>query len=175
MSRWLPRVAMSTAVVTTVAVACFACNADKPELTDAGGGDAQPCSPFADQLIAYTPGKGGPSDAGTSALGAPDDDTVLIDVDAELTVAFVGLGAIIDEEGDDITLHATASTDGTAVAYVSGDGVDFRYVGDVTMDNLTLDLATASASSAGYVRLVGTAGTVNVDAIEAVMGICNQP
>lgn len=172
--RWITGVNGSIQGLITVAVACFACNADKPALTDAGGGDALPCSPFADELVAFTPGTGEPSDAGEVALGAPDGDVIVIDTDASLTVAFLGIGAIIDEEGIDIVLHATASEDGAAVAYVSGDGESYRFAGDVAADSFEIDLATASASTAAYFRIVGTAGTVSVDAIEAVMVDCNQ-
>lgn len=159
----------------TVAVACFACNADKPSLSDAGGGDALPCSPYADELVAFTPGSGAPSDAGESALGPPDGDPVLIDVDASLTVAFLGLGAVIDGEGNDIVLHATASEDGAAVAYVSDDGEEYRFAADLATDGFDIDLATASASTAAYLRVVGTAGTISIDAVEVVMADCASP
>jgi hypothetical protein len=157
---------------STVALACFACNAERPTLTDAGAGELPPCTTFADELVAFTPGDGGPSDEGEAALGAPDGTAVTVALDATLTVAFLGLGAAIDEEGDDIRVHATPEQDASAVAYVSDDGIDYRYVGDVTMDTLDFDLAIASASSASYFRVVGTGGAIDVDAIEILTTSC---
>jgi hypothetical protein len=158
---------------STVALACFACNAERPTLTDAGAGELPPCTTFADELVAFTPGDGGPSDEGEAALGAPDGAVVALGLDATLTVAFLGLGAAIDEEGDDIRVHATVADEATAVAYVSDDGLEYRFVGDVTVDTLDLDLATASASSASYFELVGTGGAIDIDAVEILTTSCN--
>lgn len=156
----------------TVSLAALGCNADRPELTDASGGGL-PCSPFADLLVAFTPGTGGPSEAGASALGAPDGDVVAVGVDASLTVAFVGAGAFTDGASDDVQIHATASADAQAIAYVSADGASFEFAGDLGPDNLLIDLATASASAVTEVRVVGVAGEVAIDAVEALTIDCN--
>jgi hypothetical protein len=159
--------------IATVSLAAFACNAERPTLTD-GSADGPPCSPFADQLVAFTPGTGGPSDAGEAALGAPDDAAVTIGVDATLELRFAGAGALVDETGDDIQIHATATADAAAVAYVSEGGDDFRFVGDVTAEMLLIDLATASASRAEAFRVIGVAGEVAIDAVEALTVDCNS-
>ena len=161
---------------TTVAAHLAACNADTPKLTDASSDMQFPCSEFADLVVAFTPGVGGPSDAGESALGAPDADVVAIDTDASLTVAFIGAGAVIDEVGDDIRLHATSSSDASGVVYASSDGLDYRFLADVgaALDApLDVDLATASTSASVHLRVVGTAGTISLDAVEALSVVCN--
>lgn len=156
-----------------VAVALAACSADAPQLSDAAA-DGPACSPFADQLVAFTPGTGGPSDAGEAALGMPDGAAVTLGVDASLTVRFTGAGALADAEGDDLMVHATADADAAAVAYVSEDGAEFRFAADLSMDSLTVDLATASASRAEAFRVIGVAGEVAIDAIEALTVDCNN-
>lgn len=155
------------------AIALGACSADAPALSDAAA-DGPLCSPFADQLVAFTPGTGGPSDAGEAALGPPDGASVTVGVDASLTVRFAGAGALFDADGDDLTVHATASADAAAVAYVSEDGDEFRFAADLSAEVLTVDLANASASRAEAFRVVGVAGEVAIDAVEALTIDCNS-
>ena len=159
--------------LSTVSLAALGCNAERPDLTDASGGGL-PCSQFADQLVAFTPGTGGPSDAGEAALGEPDTVVVSVGVDATLTVAFVGAGAIVDGMGDDIQIHAMPGTDSQAIAYVSDGGVNFEFAGDLGPDALLVDLATASASRATHLRVVGVAGEVAIDAAEGLTIDCTS-
>jgi hypothetical protein len=157
----------------TVSLAAFGCNADTPSLSD-GSVDGPPCSPFADQLVAFTPGTGGASDAGEAALGPPDDEPVVVGVDASLTLRFAGAGALADDTGDELQIYATATADAAAVAYVSEDGEEFRFAADLSVDNLLVDLANASASRAEAFRVIGVAGELAIDAVEALTIDCNS-
>jgi len=153
--------------IVALVAAIAGCTADKPALTDAAA-DGPPCSPFADQLVAFTQGTGGPSMEGAAALGAPDGDLVSVGPDASLTVSFVGAGAVSDGVDFDIQVHGNATADVAAVAYVSEDGTEFRFAGDLTSDALLVDLATASVSRAQAFRVIGVAGELALDAVEAI-------
>jgi hypothetical protein len=162
-------------VATTVLWLLVGCKADLPVLAGDGSIETE-CSSFADLLVAYTPaGETGSSEAGERALGAPDGEVVAIDPDAVLVVGFIGLGAVIDAEGDDILVHGTAGDEALAAAYVSDDGQTFQFVGDLGPETLALDLATATATVAVYLRIVGIAGVVSVDAVEALQTDCTDP
>jgi hypothetical protein len=159
---------------TTVLWLLAGCKADLPQLTSDGSIETE-CSPFADLLVTFTPaGETGSSSDGERALGPPDGEVVAIDTDSVLVVAFVGLGGVIDEEGDDILVHGSASEDGLAATYVSDDNQSFQYAGDLDADGLTIDLATATATVALYVRIVGITGVVSVDAVEALQTTCGS-
>ncbi len=164
------------AVALGAALLAGACQADLPDLLAGDGALVVPCSPFADLIVEYKPG-GGDNDpaAGMAALGGSDGAGVTISVDTVLTVGFVGLGAVIDGEGADLGVAVVAVPEpGTQVTgYTSVDGDTFEYAGDLTAENTTLDLGLlAGTPSASYVRLVGIAGALEVDAIEAVQTTC---
>lgn len=157
------------------AAALAACTADRPDLVAGDGSVVTPCTPFADLVVEYKPG-GGDNDpaAAAAALGGPDDAGVAVGPDTVLTVAFVGLGAVIDADGADVGIATVGlPAAGTAVTgYVSDDGETFHYAGDLTADATTLDLALSSVPSAGWVRLVGLSGELAVDAVEALQTTC---
>lgn len=156
-------------------VALAGCTADRPDLVAGDGSVEVPCSPFADLVVEYKPA-GGDNDpaAAAATLGAPDDDAVAVGPDTVLTLAFVGLGAVIDADGADVGVAVVGlPADGTvATGYLSADGETFHFAGDLDPDGTTLDLAIAGLASAGYVRLVGLSGELAVDAVEAVQTTC---
>jgi hypothetical protein len=166
------------AVATVLGLLC-GCNIDVPDLGGGDGGIDVECSQFSDLLLSYTPADGtGISTAGERAVGPPDGESVLLDPDAVLILGFIGLGGVVDEEGDDIRIHGEVSPDTLVNAYVSTetDPDSFRYAGDLGDQVLDIDLATASSSVAIYLRLVGIEGALQVDAVEALQTTCpGQP
>jgi hypothetical protein len=160
------------------AVGGAGCTADRPDLLAGDGSIDTPCSTFADLVVEFKPA-GGDSDlaAGMPALGPADGAAVSITPDGVLTLAFVGLGAIIDADGDDfaVTVVGTPDTGTTVSAYASTDGESFAYVGDLDADVHTIDLATTAQRSASYLRFIGLAGSLAIDSVEAVQTSCNSP
>jgi hypothetical protein len=152
-----------------------ACAADRPDLIAEDGSIDVPCTPFADRVVEYAAG-GGANDpeAASDALGAPDDVGVALAPDAVLTVGFLGLGAVTDADGADlgVAVAAEPAADAAAVAYVSSDGAAFTYAATLDAATTTIDLATAGASHAVYLRLVGQAETFSIDAVEAIGASC---
>lgn len=132
-----------------------------------------PCSTYADYLVAYNPaGTEGGSDLGSKALGAPDLDVVALSANSTLTVAFLGLGGIVDQNGQDLAVHGTV--DGEVAVYVGQDETDLVFSGSLTADELTVDVSIASAATVSFVRLVGIAGEASIDAFEAVQTVCSD-
>jgi hypothetical protein len=174
-----PRIAPGRLVVALAAAllaVAGACQADLPDLLGGDGSLAVPCSPFADLVIEYKPG-GGDNDpaAGMPALGGGDGAGVAITVNTVLTVGFLGLGAVTDGEGADfgIAVVAVPEPDTQVAGYTSVDGETFEYAGDLTAETTTLDLGLlAGTPSASYVRVVGIAGALEIDAIEAIQETC---
>ena len=165
-----------------LATAVAACKADTPPLSGKDGTVGDECTPYADQLVAYTPAEGGNPEDGQLALGAPDDQAVTVTTDDLLTIGFVSLGGVQESDedggppGPDIRVHATAA-DGTEVdAYMSVDGETWETagtVGNVEATDLDLDIAdTASLSLVVYVQLVGVTGALAVDAFESLQTTC---
>jgi hypothetical protein len=152
-----------------------ACTAPRPDLIAGDGSLTGDCTPFADLVVEFKPA-GGDNDpaAAAAALGPPDDQGVALVADSVLTVRFVGLGAVIEGDGADVGIALVAVPEPGALAsgYVSIDGETFEFAGEVGPDGSTLDLAASSLSAASYVRLVGLAGSLAVDAIEAVQTSC---
>ncbi len=158
-------------MIATVTCAFAGCNADRPKLTSAADGGVTPCSTFADLVVGFTDASGNSASAGPS-LGAPDGSVVAIGINASLTVAFIGAGALVDETGDDLRIHGTVRASAVAVAYVVNDSGDTRFLGDLTSLPADLDLATASESTATEIRIVGMAGELSIDAFEAIQLSC---
>ncbi len=162
-----------------LATGLAACKADTPPLTGQDDDVGDECTPYADQLVAYTPVSGGTPEDGELALGAPDEEAVTIATDDILTIGFVSLGGVEEgeEDGPDIRLHAIA-VDGTEVdVSMSVDGETWETAGsagnfDDTAD-LDLDIAeTASLSLVVYVQLVGVTGALAVDSVESLQTVC---
>lgn len=162
-----------------LATGLAACKADTPPLSGQDDNVGDECTPYADQLVAYTPVAGGTPEDGELALGAPDEEAVTIATDDVLTIGFVSLGGVEEneEDGADIRLHAIA-VDGTEVdVWMSADGETFETAGtagnfDAGAD-LDLDIAeTASLSLVVYVQLVGVSGALAVDSVESLQTVC---
>ena len=132
-----------------------------------------PCSTYADYLVAYNPaGTEGGSDLGGQALGAPDQEVVPLTPNSTLTLAFLGLGGIVDETGQDLTVHGTV--DGEVAVYVGRDETDLVFSGSLNADTLTVDVSVASARTVSFIRLVGIAGDASIDALEALQTPCTD-
>jgi hypothetical protein len=153
-----------------------ACKAELPDLVDEDAGVDLPCSVYADQLVAYNPAGGeGGSDVGSKALAAPDGDGVPLQANAVLTVAFIGLGGIVDATDDDIRVHG--SVDGEVAVYLGESGTaDLVFAGSLTSSDLDIDIEDQDGSLrvATYVQLVGISGTATIDAVEALQTSCNN-
>lgn len=169
---------MGAIVPVLVTAVGISCSADLPTIGNDGDITVE-CTPHADLLIAYTPpGSEEPSSEGEKTLGAPDSDAITLSTNGSLTVAFVGLGSIVNGDGADILVHATG-VEGTVVnAYASATGGDdFEYIGELSGSIPgvgELDLATGSVSAATYVRLIGAGETLSVDAFESVSTLCTN-
>lgn len=166
-------------LLLALATALAACKADTPPLSGEDDAVGDECTPYADQLVAYTPVAGGSSDDGELALGAPDDQLVTVAADDVLTLGFVGLGGVTEVEdlGPDIRLYGIAA-DGTEVTvWMSADGEAWETAGSAGNfdDNadLELDIAdTASLTVVVYVQLVGVSGQLGLDAAESLQTTC---
>ena len=157
-----------------------ACKADLPKQVTSDAGVDTPCSIYADQLVAFNPaGAEGGSELGLKALAAPDGDGVVLATNAVLTVAFLGLGAIEDDERigiDDLRVHGTYGPSTKVALYVGfGDG-DMEFSGNVGNtpdgpDDL-IDFGIAQVSLVSYVQLVGLEGEATIDAFESLATPC---
>lgn len=162
-----------------LATGLAACKADTPPLTGKDDAVGAECTPYADQLVAYTPAEGGSSADGELALGAPDDQTVSIATDDVLTIGFVGLGGVseVDEVGADIRLHGIAADATEVTVWMSVDGEAWETAGSAGNfeegADLDLDIAeTASLTVVVYLQLVGVSGQLAVDAVESLQTTC---
>jgi hypothetical protein len=146
------------------------CKADLPPITDANGAfDATCTGPYADMVVDTFP----TSLDGKPALGAPDSLVVTLMVDQVVTVGFIGLGAITDQQGMDLRVHAVGVVaPGHAIVQFAGPDMQFRFGGDVTADLTELDIATATVPAAVYARVIGINGTVALDSLEAIHDAC---
>lgn len=153
-----------------------ACKADLPKQVALDAGVDTPCSIFADQLVAFNPpGAEGGSDLGSKALGAPDADGVPLATNAVLTVAFLGLGAIEDDERpgiNDLQVHGTYGP-ATSIAVYVGYGEDnMEFSGNLGASSDVIDFGTAQVSLVSYVQLVGLEGEATIDAFESLSTPC---
>jgi hypothetical protein len=132
-----------------------------------------PCSVYADQLVAYNPaGSEGGSEIGNKALGAPDGDSVPLTTNGVLSLAFIGLGSIVDETGDDIQVHGSIGPGAEIAVYVGFGDTDPVFSGSLTSEGSNIDISIASASTVSYVQLVGIAGEATIDALESLQTLC---
>lgn len=151
-----------------------ACKAELPDQVALDAGVVTPCSIHADQLVAYNPaGDEGGSDSGAKALGAPDGDSVPLSTNAVLTVAFLGLGGVVDETGDDLLIHSSVGAGAEIAVYVGFGAGDLEFSGSLTSMGSNIDIATASAGTVSYVQLVGIAGDATIDAFESLQTKCS--
>lgn len=151
-------------------LACAGCKADLPPLTDANRTLDTVCrGPYADTLVDTTPAN---LAGAASALGAPDGTAVSLMANNVLTVGFVGLGAITDASGADLKIDAMVPTGGHAIVRVASTNMQFVYAGELTPSTSMFDLQVAMLPGATYVRIVDVAGTIAIDAVEAVHDKC---
>jgi hypothetical protein len=153
-----------------------ACTIDTPDFGDGGGGLPQECSPFADLLVVYTPPDASQRspEEGERVLGPPDGEGVVLEVDAVLTVGFVGAAGVEDGEDDDLIVHASGDPGAEVTVYAAEVERDFAFVGLITPDDRGIDLSTSRIRRALYLQLIGTGGTMTIDAIEATRDICGE-
>jgi hypothetical protein len=160
---------------TLPALALFgSCKNVFPDLTAVDGAVSGACQTYSDLLVSYNPaGSEGGSDAGLAALGVPDSMTVTVDTNTVLTVGFVGLGGLVDDmTDDDLLVHGTASDDAEIAVYAGPSLNDMRYTGAIDSNSFLVNLSTGSVTRAVYVRLVGIAGSAEIDAFESVHTLC---
>ncbi len=166
-----PHVLLQCAVISC----CFqvSCKADLPQQVQSDAAVVIPCTPFADQLVSYTPaGSEGGSQEGGKALGAPDSDAVSVVTNTVLSVAFVGLGGIVDKTGDDLRVHGTMMPGSEIAVYVGSGSGDLVFSGSLTPESMNIDIATASAQTLSYLQLVGISGDSSIDAFESLQSLC---
>jgi hypothetical protein len=161
--RWL-----GTRVPLLFIVVGISCSADVPSIGNDGNIDIQ-CTPYADVVVAFTTAAG--AGDGDPALGMPDGASVTLATNDVLTLAFVGLGSIVNEAGDDLRIHGSAAS-GSAVAYVSDDGDNFEFLSNVEDGALDFDLGPSRLTSIRYLRVIGQSGSVTVDAAESLSSTC---
>ncbi len=149
------------------------CKAELPnQLANDASGDF-PCTVFADQLISYNPpGTEGGSELGAKTLGAPDGETVVLAKDAVLTVAFLGLGSIIERDGNDVRVHGMLDPGAEVVVYVASTDGSFVYSGGLSPETMAIDISVAAARTAASIQLVGISGQATIDAFESLQTTC---
>ncbi len=152
-----------------------ACKADLPEqLANDAGGDF-PCSNFADLLISYSPpGTEGGSELGLKTLGSPNGETVDISKDAVLSVGFIGLGSVVDQQGADIRVHGTFGAGAEVAVYLAPADDEFVYSGSLVPGALDVDLSVGTARTAASIQLVGIGGVATIDAFESLQTLCSN-
>ena len=167
-------------------LACAACKADLPRLTDANDDLGDGCTLYADELVAYTPVDTTVTADGRDALGMPDDVTVPLAPDDVLTVGFIGLGGVEEEDTEDelpapdIRVHGAAEPGTEVTVLLSADGELFEQAGTIGAPDdldperdLDIDIADGvTLTLASYVQLVGVTGSLSVDAFEAIQSKC---
>ena len=178
-------VSLGTRLTVLLTLVGISCTADRPNL--ASDGDiATQCSPYADLLVTFNPpGQVGGSTDGEAALGAPDGTSVELGVNATLTVSFVGLGGIVNQDGNDLQVVGTHASGARITVYAQGgDDSEFTFVGDIEPDDVDpaepdasmpgygIDLATGSVSLASQLRFVGQAESLSIDAIQSLSSSC---
>jgi hypothetical protein len=150
-----------------------ACKAELPQQVALDAGVAKPCSVYADQLVAFNPAGGeGGSELGSKALAAPDADGVPLSTNGVLTVAFLGLGGIVDKIGDDLQVHGSFDAGSEIAVYVGFGEGEREFSGSLSSTGSSIDVATASAGTVSYVELVGITGTASIDAFESLQTSC---
>ncbi len=156
-----------------LAVLAGGCKAELPMQLAQDASTSFPCTIYADYLVSYNPaGTEGGSDLGAKTLGAPDGEVVSLAANSTLTVAFLGLGGIVDQDGNDILIDGTVA--GELAAYVGSSPDDMVFAGSLSATTLTIDISTALLTSASYLRLVGLSGDASIDAFEAVQTTCTD-
>ncbi len=160
--------AVAIALVTVLGAA--GCKADLPELSDAKGTLDTKCNgPYADLLLDVSP----TSIDGTPALGAPDGASVTLSTNVVVTVGFIGLGGVTEASGPDLRITAEVPSGASATVYVAGSDMEFERATDLTSSSKDIDLAVAlTIPTAVYVRITGVAGSITLDAVEAVHDTC---
>ena len=151
-------------------LAASGCKADLPELSDAKGTLDTRCNgPYADLVLDVSP----TSLDGNPVLGAPDGMTVTLSSNVVVTVGFIGLGGVTEASGPDIRITADVPSGATATVYVAGTDMEFERATDLTSSTKEIDIAVAlSIPTAVYVRITGVAGSITLDAVEAVHDTC---
>ncbi len=149
------------------------CKADLPNQVASDAGVVVACTVYADKLVAFNPADSeGGSELGVKALGPPDSDGVSLTTNAVLTVAFLGLGGIIDQTGDDLLIHSTLGAGAEVAVYVGFGEGDKEFSGSLTASDGQIDISTAGARIVSYVELVSISGETTVDAFESLRTVC---
>lgn len=172
------RVAFPIGVITaTAALGAGGCKADLPmQLAQDGSGDL-PCSEYADQLVTFTNANGEVnSELGAKALGAPDEDTLSLPTNGVLTVGFIGLGGVIQDEDTNMTdIKVHGSLDGGQVAvFIGGSPDNLEASGFLNGETLEIELGNALQRVALYVQLTGISGSATIDALESLQTRCGN-
>lgn len=160
-------------ILGALVVGLGACKADLPDLVDQDTGVDLPCSLHADQLVAYNPdGSEGGSDLGNAALGPPDGDGVAMTTNAVLSVGFLGIGSVVDQNGEDILVHG--SIDGEIAVYLGFADEEPAIAGSISSGDLSIDIDDQSSGlrAVTYVQLVSLNGTASIDAFELLQSTC---
>ena len=169
---------LGTALTVLLISVGISCTSDRPNLASDGDVVSQ-CTPYADLLVTFNgPGQTGGSDEGEAALGEPDGTSVEIASGATLIVSFVGLGGIVNGDGDDLIVRGNhlSGAEVTVFASIDPEGEQFTFVGSIEPeDDVTeypIDLATGSVSLARDLRFVGQAESLFIDSIESLSSSC---
>src|SRR5207248_3771039 len=101
------------------------------------------------------------------ALGAPDNNFVVLGANGVVTVAFVGLGAVTDVSGNDLRVHAMVDAGASALVRVAGTDQQFHYAGTLDPTTSDFDIGVAMLTSIVYVRVIDVSGAVRIDSFEA--------
>jgi len=163
-----------------------ACTADLPQQEVGDASFIRPCSLFADKLFSL--GHGGMStedNVGNNAenvLGAPDQKTISLTTDDVLTVGFLGLGSIVDQDGNDMLVHGSMDSIAEVAVYAQDAQGTFVFIGNIThfIDNITpasmhIDLSVGRLRNATVFEFVGLSGNTQFDALEAIASRCPTP
>ena len=152
-----------------------ACKADLPQQLASDASGDFPCTNYADLLISYSPpGTEGGSDLGRKTLGEPNGETVELATDAVLSVSFLGLGSIVDQQGADIRVHGTLDAGTEVAVYVASADGEFVYSGSLVPGEADVDLSVGTARTAVSIQLVGIAGLATIDAFESLQTTCSN-
>ncbi len=119
----------------------------------------------------FAPGIGTPHTAHDieKLFGPPNGDMLHLGTGGLVDVTF-GDRYVYDEPGVDIRIHGTFDPGEKGFVYGSEDGADFQIIGDVTEEEMTIDIARGGLTRILFLRIIdGSIGNgIEIDAIEAI-------